>query len=157
MWSVEGDVLTLTDGADTIRTYTRLYDDPAAAFYGRWATDLGPLGHEGYSLSTFNSDGTYELDMEFFVEGGDCFLDVTTTGTFVANASTLAITHETGTRAVSLCSEAAHNHEERSMAQGELDSHNAIGQLMWSVEGDVLTLTDGADIIRTYTRLYDDI
>ena len=155
MWSVEGDVLTLSDGADIIRTYTRLVDDPAAALYGSWATDLDPLNHEGYSHSTFNSDGTYELDMEFFVEGGDCFLDVTTTGTFVANATTLTITHEDGTRSVSLCSEETYNHDERPMAQEELDSHNEIGRLIWSVDGDVLTLIDGADIIRTYTRLYD--
>ena len=127
--------------------------DPASALYGTWVTDLGPLGHKGHSHSTFNSDGTYELDMEFFVAGSDSFLDVTTTGTFKANATTLSITHESGTRAVSFSSEAAYNHAERRMTQEEIDSYNTIDRFIWSIDGDVLTLTDGADIMRTYTRL----
>lgn len=153
MWSVDGDVLTLTDGADLSRTYARL--ETVAALHGTWVTDLGPLGHEGYSHSTFNPDGTYELDMEFIVAGSDCFLDVTTTGTYAVNATTIAITHSAGTQAVMECSEDANNHAERAMTEEEIDGYNVTEELMWSIDGDVLTLTDGADLTRTYTRLSD--
>ena len=128
---------------------------PSATLYGTWATDLAPLNHEGYSHSTFNSDGTYKLDMEFFVEGSDCFLDVATTGTFVANTTTLTVTHESGTQVVSQCSEEAYNQEEVALTQEKIDNYNSIGELKWSVEGDVLTLTDDADILRKYKRLYN--
>lgn len=121
--------------------------------YGTWVTDLGPLGHEGHSHSTFNFDGSYALDMEFIVAGSDCFLDVTTIGTFVADATTLTITHVSGTQAVSRCSDTTLNHDERQMLDEELESYNATGPLKWSLDGDVLTLTDEGELTRTYTRL----
>ncbi|MDH5547437.1 MAG: hypothetical protein OEZ43_17780 [Gammaproteobacteria bacterium] len=151
-WSVIDNVLTLTDGSNVNRTYSLLVGDPAEELYDKWVTDLTPLGHDGYSHSTFNSDGTYELDMEFIVAGSDCFLDVITSGTFVASPTTITITHESGTRAVSQCSDTTNNHAERALTDVELDSYNATGKMRWSVENGVLTLSDGVNLNRTYTR-----
>ncbi len=130
-------------------------DDPAAALFGSWATDLGPLGHEGFSHITFSSDGTFESDLEFVVAGSDCVLDRTTTGTFEADETTVTLLHESGTQAVRQCTgdnEAA-NHDERATTAEEISESNAVGELMWTVDSGVLTLTDGAGLVRTYTPL----
>lgn len=127
--------------------------DAAADLYGAWATDLGDLGHDGYSHVTLDSDGSFEADMEFVVAGSDCVLDRTMTGTLEADESVVTLTHESGTQAVRECSgdnEAA-NHDERDMTDEEIAESNAVGELTWTVDGDVLTMTDGADVVRTYT------
>lgn len=148
-WSITAGVLTLTDGDELNRTYTR---NRAAVLYDKWVTDLSPLGHEGYSHSTFNANGSYELDMEFVVAGSDCHLDVMVVGTYLVSSTTLTVTHASGTQAVSQCSVDTHNHEERPLTEDELASFNATGELSWSITSGVLTLTDGGDLVRTYTR-----
>ena len=127
-------------------------DEPAAALYGTWATNVQPLGHEGFSHITFTSDGSFTSDIEIVVAGSDCLLDRTSTGTFEADGTTVTLTHESGTKAVRQCTgenEGA-NHVERAMTTGEIGEGN-IGELMWSIDDGVLTMTNGADIIRTYT------
>ena len=127
-------------------------DEPAAALYGTWATDVQPLGHEGFSHITFTSDGSFTSDIEIVVAGSDCLLDRTSTGTFEADGTTVTLTHESGTKAVRQCTgenEGA-NHVERAMTTGEIGEGN-IGEMMWSIDDGVLTMTNGADIIRTYT------
>ena len=128
-------------------------NDTAVALYDTWATDLTPLGHDGFSHITFNADGSFTSDLEFVVAGSDCFLDRTTTGTFEADEASITMTHESGTQAVTLCTDEneAAIHDERSLTADEIAESNAVGELMWNVEGGVLTMTDGADLTRTYT------
>ena len=127
-------------------------DDPAAALYGTWATKLEPLGHKGFSHVTFTSDGSFKSDIEFVVAGSDCLLDRKSTGTFEADGTTVTLRTESGTNAVTQCTgeNGGANHDERALTTKEIAESN-IGELMWSIDGGVLTMTNGADIIRKYT------
>ena len=124
----------------------------SSRLHGTWSTDLGPLGHEGHSHVTFNSAGSYEQDTEIVMAGTSCLLDVSTTGTFAENGNSITITHESGTQAVSRCSDATHNHRARAMTADEIGSYNANDELTRSIVGNVLTLTDGNALTRSYTR-----
>jgi hypothetical protein len=128
--------------------------DPLDELYGTWATDLEPLGHVGFSLLILNEDMTQATDQEFVVAGSDCTLDQEHVGIFVADETTITLTHESGVIEVRDCTgenEVA-IHEEREMTSEELATANAIGTLNWAISGNTLTFDDGADIIRTYTR-----
>ena len=128
--------------------------DALGELYGTWTTDLEPLGHVGYSHVILNEDMTVATDQEFVVVGSDCTLDQEHAGTYVADETTITLIYESGVIEVRDCTgdnEAA-NHEKREMTSDELATDNAIGTLNWAVSGNTLTLDNGADITRTYTR-----
>lgn len=127
-------------------------DNPAAALYGTWATNLKPLGHKGFSNITLTPDGSFTSDIEIVVAGSDCLLDRTSTGTFEADGTTVTLKHESGTQAVRRCTgeNGDANQDQRAMTTKEIAESN-IGELMWNIDSGVLTMTNGDDITRTYT------
>jgi hypothetical protein len=129
-------------------------DDALGELYGTWATDLEPLGHVGYSHLILNEDLIIATDHEFIFAGSDCTLDQEHAGTYVADETTMTFTYDSGVIEVRDCTgdaEAA-NHGKREMTSDELATANAIGTFNWAVSGNTLTLDNGADITRIYTR-----
>jgi hypothetical protein len=143
--------LLATGGCDDSVTL----EDFPAELVGAWATNLQPLGHQGYSHLILSDDGSAATDQAFIVAGSDCTLDQEHAGTYVVNSTTLALFWKSGGKEVRGCTgaNASANHAKRVMNSAELAAVNTVGHYTWTLSNGVLTLDNGSGVVRTYTRL----
>jgi hypothetical protein len=143
--------LLATGGCDDSVTL----EDFPAELVGTWATDLQPLGHQGYSHLILSEDGSAATDQAFVVAGSDCTLDQEHAGSYVVNSTTLALFWKSGVKEVRGCTgaNASANHAKRAMTSAELAPANTVGHYTWTLSNGVLTLDNGSGVVRTYTRL----
>jgi hypothetical protein len=144
--------LLATGGCDD--SGTALEEFPAE-LVGTWATNLQPLGHQGYSHLILSENGSAATDQAFVVAGSSCTLDQEHAGGYVVNSTTLALFWKSGVIEVRGCTgaTASANHAKRAMSSAELAAANNVGHFTWTVSNGVLTLDNGSGVVRTYTRL----
>jgi hypothetical protein len=143
--------LLAAGGCDSVTAW----EDFPADLVGTWATDLQPLGHQGYSHLILSKDGTAASDQAFVVAGSDCTLDQEHAGGYVVNSTTLALFWKSGVIEVRGCTAAneSANHAKRAMNSAELAAANTVGHFTWTLSNGVLTLDNGSGVVRSYTRL----